>query len=153
VFFDYPGQAASLAPGDFVVFGELRGEDWEKLVGFMRRERFSAGATVLRAGDDDPTLYLLAHGQVEVVARAGIFGERQLAVIGEGSVFGEIGFFDRKPRTATVRALTEAVTLSLRREQFDAMAVWEPNIARLMLLDLGRVLSRRLRGMLEGAGR
>jgi CRP-like cAMP-binding protein len=153
VFFDYPGQASSVAPGDFVVFSELRGEDWEKLVGYMRRERFAAGTTVLRAGDDDPTLYVLARGQVEVVASAGLFGERQLAVINEGSVFGEIGFFDRRQRTATVRALTEAVTLSLRREQFDAMAVWEPNIARLMLLDLGRVLSRRLRGMLEGAGR
>jgi CRP-like cAMP-binding protein len=153
VFFDYPGQASSLAPRDFVVFSELRGDDWERLVGYMRRERFAAGATVLRAGDDDPTLYLLAEGRVEVVAPAALLRERQLAVIGEGSVFGEIGFFDRKPRTATVRALTEAVTFSLRREQFDAMAVWEPNIARLMLLDLGRVLSRRLRGMLEGAGR
>jgi CRP-like cAMP-binding protein len=153
VFFDYPGQASSMAPGNFVVFGELRGDDWEKLVAFMRRERFAAGATVLRAGDDDPTLHFLAQGEVEVVARAGILGERQLAVITQGSVFGEIGFFDRRPRTATVRALTEAVTFSLRREQFDAMAVWEPTIARVMLLDLGRVLSRRLRGMLEGAGR
>jgi CRP/FNR family transcriptional regulator, cyclic AMP receptor protein len=153
VFFDYPGQETSLAPGDFVVFGELRGDDWEKLFAYMRKERFGAGATVLSAGADDPTLYFLAQGQVEVVAPPGIFGERRLAVIDEGSVFGEIGFFDRRPRTATVRALSDAVTLSLRREQFDAMAVWEPGIARVMLMDLGRVLSRRLRGMLEGAGR
>ena len=153
MFFDYPGQAASRAADDFVVFSGLRSEDWEKLLGYMRRERFAAGATVLRAGDDDPTLHVLVQGEVEVVMRAGVFGERRLAVIGEGSVFGEIGFFDRKPRTATVRALTEAVTLALPRERFDAMSVWEPNIARLMLLDLARVLSRRLRGMLEGGGR
>lgn len=153
MFFDYPGQAASVAPDDFVVFGELQPEDWDKLLSYMRRERFGAGDTVLRAGDDDPTLYFLAEGEVEVVAKAGILGERQLALITAGSVFGEIGFFDRRARTATVRALTPAVTLSLRREEFDAMAVWAPNIARVMLLDLGRVLSRRLRGMLEGVAR
>lgn len=28
MFFDYPGQASSLAPGDFVVFGDLQGRDW-----------------------------------------------------------------------------------------------------------------------------
>ncbi|HLS85289.1 MAG TPA: cyclic nucleotide-binding domain-containing protein [Burkholderiales bacterium] len=152
MFFDYPGEPASSRADDFVVFGELRGEDWDKLLGYMRRERFAAGATVVRAGEDDPTLYMLAKGRVEVVD-ASRAGGRRLAEIQEGSVFGEIGFFDRQPRTATVRALTDAVTLSLRREQFDAMAVWEPNIARLILLDLGRVLSRRLRGMLQGTDR
>lgn len=135
------------------MFGTLRGEQWEKLVSYMRSERFAAGATVLRAGEHDPTLYFLARGQVEVVAKAGILGERRLAVIGEGSVFGEIGFFDRRPRTATVRALSETTTLALTREQFDALAVWEPAIARVILTDLGGVLARRLRGMLEGAGR
>lgn len=151
MFFDYPGHSA--AGQAFVVFEDLRIEDWEKLLAYMRRERFAAGATVLRAGEDDATLHVLAQGQVEVLGASTLFGERQLAVIQEGSVFGEIGFFDRRPRTATVRALTDAVTLSLRREQFDAMAVWEPNIARILLLDLGRVLSRRLRGMLEGPER
>lgn len=153
MFFDYPGQASGLAQDDFVVFGGLQAADWEKLASFMREERFRAGDAVLRAGDDAPALYVLARGEVEVVAGGGLLGERRLAVIGEGSVFGEIGFFDRRPRSATVRARTDAVTLSLRRDQFDAMAVFEPRIAHLMLMDLGRVLSQRLRGMLEGVAR
>ncbi|MGH8667621.1 MAG: hypothetical protein ACREUH_00195 [Burkholderiales bacterium] len=36
MFFDCPGQETSLAPGDFIVFGELRGDDWEKLVAYMQ---------------------------------------------------------------------------------------------------------------------
>lgn len=153
MFFDYPDQPSGQSRGDAVVFRDLRSADWDKLVGYMRSERFAAGDVVLKAGEDDATLYFLAEGQVEVLAPPGLFGQRRLAVISQGSVFGEIGFFDRRPRSATVRALTDVVALSLPRERFEAMAVWEPAIARVILIDLGRVLSRRLRVMLEGGPR
>jgi len=60
-------------------------------------------------------------------------------------VFGEQAFFDGLPRSASVRALSDGEVRSLTREAFAVLAAREPELARALLLDLGRILSLRLR--------
>lgn len=71
--------------------------------------------------------------------------DKVLATIPEGSVFGEISFFDGAPRSAAIRSRTQGSAIRVTRENFDTLAAWEPVIARKMLFDLGRVLAMRLR--------
>jgi CRP-like cAMP-binding protein len=66
-----------------------------------------------------------------------------MVVIEQGSVFGEQSFFDGCP--ATVRALSDGELRSLTPEAFEVLAAREPDLARMILLDLGRILSLRLR--------
>jgi len=63
----------------------------------------------------------------------------------KGTVFGEMAFFDREPRSATVQATTSGTALRLTREAFERLAAWRPVLARRMLLELGRVVALRLR--------
>ena len=99
---------------------------------------------MIRIGDKDDSFYILTSGDVDVIVGAGD-AETVLATISEGSVFGEIAFFDRQPRSATIRAKTQGAAVRVTRETFDNLAAWEPNIARQMLYDLGRILAMRLR--------
>jgi len=68
-----------------------------------------------------------------------------LASIPEGSVFGEISFFDGAPRSATIRSKTPGTAIRITTETFDTLAAWEPVIARKLLFDLGRILAMWLR--------
>jgi CRP-like cAMP-binding protein len=87
---------------------------------------------------------MIASGSVEVVVDSPK-GRKTLATIGEGSVFGEMAFFDNSPRSATIVASAPAEVLALQLDRFEQLAAWRPRIAFKLLMDLGRVLSQRLR--------
>ena len=79
----------------------------DQVVAGMLRERFPAGAVILREGDLSTDFFIVLAGRVEI--------ERQgspVAVILAGDVFGESGAVDPGPgcelaRNATVRAGTD----------------------------------------------
>jgi CRP-like cAMP-binding protein len=60
-------------------------------------------------------------------------------------LLGEIAFFDGGPRSATVRATTDGELLRLGIDDFERLSARHPELARALLLDLGRVLARRIR--------
>ena len=141
--FDYEGsdsQDSELVEITFLA--DLTAEDWTRVLGVVETRQFRAGEDLIRIGDEDDSFYILTNGNVDVVVGA---EETVLATISEGSVFGEIAFFDRAPRSATIRARSQGSAVRITRENFDNLAAWEPEIARQMLYDLGRILAARLR--------
>jgi CRP-like cAMP-binding protein len=117
---------------------------WKKIVAHAETVQLAPGQNIVKAGERDHAFYILSAGAVEVVI-PGPDGEHVLASIPEGSVFGEISFFDGEPRSATIRATTPGTALRITRDGFDSLSGWDPALARLMLIDLGRVLALRLR--------
>jgi len=142
--FGYDDPNAEVVVDEGSILSDLTDEDWSHFLERMERRRFSAGAQVLKAGDSDRTLYLVASGQVEAVVESAK-GRKRLAVIGAGSVFGEMAFFDGAPRSASVYALEDVEVLALTQQAFEQLAAWRPRIALKLAMDLGRVLSLRLR--------
>lgn len=151
-FFDYPdgdegrpGRAAAGGASDeLVCFAQLHRAEWDRLLAVMERRRFTAGDVVMRAGDVDRSLYLIATGTVEVRVGEGR-DARTVRVQGPGTILGEVAFFDGRPRSATVRALEDGEVLRLGDEAFHGLAGRHPDLGRKILLDLGRVLAVRLR--------
>lgn len=139
--FDYSNAADSLEPLQEITFlADLSSEDWARVLKIVKSRVFRAGDDLIRAGDKDDSFYILTSGEVEVT-----IGDKVLATIPEGSVFGEISFFDGALRSATIRAKTKGSAVRVTRDDLDTLAAWEPEIARKMLFDLGRVLAMRLR--------
>ena len=62
-----------------------------------------------------------------------------------GAVIGELSFFDGGVRSAGVRAVTDCELFRLSLESFEELAARDPVLARMVLFDLGRILSLRLR--------
>ena len=90
-------------------------------------ERVKKGALIFREGDAPEGVFLVVEGEVEgfTIVRG---RPRRLAKIGAGQVFGEVEVLARKPRDATVRALTNVQLLRLdlgtaaqRMEHFDIL--------------------------------
>jgi CRP-like cAMP-binding protein len=99
-----------------------------------------AGDAVVEQGRREQEVYLVLDGAFEVV-RDG----RVIATLGRGDVFGEIAFFrETGVRSATVRALTQAKVVALRRDFLEKLNRKDPDAAFTLLFNLGRVLSERL---------
>ncbi len=143
--FDYSAAATpDISLDEITLLADLSEEDWGRVLKLVETRQFRSGENLIKVGDKDDSFYILTSGEVEVVID-GVDGETVLATISEGSVFGEISFFDRAPRSATIRARVQGSAVRVTRENFETLAAWEPAIARQLLFDLGRILSMRLR--------
>ncbi len=80
------------------------------------RRRFAAGEIVFAEGAEGDSAFIIERGQVEVsVERNG--QTVRLAVLGPGEIFGEMSLIDDRPRTATVRTITEIDCVIVDRAQ------------------------------------
>ena len=127
-------------------FFEMLSEVELELLGELSRpRRFAVGDVVFREGDAGDALYVLASGEVEVVARGAGGDDRVLAMLSPPAAFGEMSLVDREVRSATVRARTDCVALQLTAEDFTAFRKRSRDGFTLFLVNVARVLSSRLR--------
>jgi len=123
-------------------------QEWEVVLRHTRHRRFGPGETVAEVGATEQSLYLVLEGEMEVLVPHGRRGHnRRVALIGAGSVLGELSFFDGAPRSALVRALTPVLLAELTPADFELLADASPSLARRLLFDLGRNLAQRLRAV------
>ncbi|HET9024195.1 MAG TPA: hypothetical protein VFN64_06450, partial [Burkholderiaceae bacterium] len=61
----------------------------------------------------------------------------------------ELCFVDGGPRSSTLRAVTDGELRRLSYESFEVLAAREPELARAILFDLGRIISQRLRTLTD----
>ena len=111
------------------------------LLSAARRLNLKVRDVLFHAGDPGEGCYLLRKGVVKasVIARDG--QERLLAVLGPGSLIGELSLIDGQPRSATISALKACSLLYLPAATFFRLADADPLIYREAL----QILARRLR--------
>jgi len=84
----------------------------ERLAAGLEAVTVPAGGDLFRRGDEGDRFYIVSDGELEVVL------DGQTKVQGPGAWVGEIALLRDVPRTATVRARTDARLWALDREQF-----------------------------------
>ena len=134
-------------PGQTPLFlSSLSEDDLRKLYTVGEMKQFAAGDTPLAEGDTDTSMYILLEGRAEV-SIPGKKGWIKVATLIPGSVFGELSFFDRMPRSARVSVLADATVLRFSEDSFQRLSQSDPAIALGFILELGKVLSLRVRHM------
>ena len=106
----------------------------------LNRRQFDVDEIVFRAGDAADAAYVIERGCVEIlVGEEGSW--QRIALLGEGTLVGEIALLDGKPRTATVRAVEPTSLVPIYRNQVESLlAQADPVLQYLM-----RVLLERFR--------
>jgi CRP/FNR family transcriptional regulator, cyclic AMP receptor protein len=143
MYFAYPGTAS--AGEELVFLADRSPEDWERLLAYAELLRYNAGDLIIRAGDNDRALFIIVAGKLEVLLPTERGEFRRYSLIEPKSVTGEVAFVDGRPRTATVRAVTDGDLLRLSFESYEVLAARYPELGRAILLDLGRILAAKLR--------
>jgi len=102
----------------------------------LERVSFAAGDVIVNRGDDGSSMYVIIEGQVDVG-----YDENHSVRLGEGESFGEMSIIDKRPRSATVTAVTEVTLAPINKGTFIVLVQDTPDFA----LEVMRSLSDRLR--------
>ena len=107
---------------------------------------FPKGACILREGDPGEGCYFLDSGDVRVEFRNNeTDSDSVIAYLDGGMFLGEISLLDSKPRSASAYAQTDVMAHWFSRDDFDKLCSEHPGIGFVILRDLGKDLSRKLR--------
>ncbi len=128
----------------YSLFGGLIDVQLEQLIERIQVEVAAAGAVIVREGEKGDRLYCLVEGEVEVRR-----GGRLITRLPAGETIGEMELIDMQPRSATVTAALPCVLYSLSRRDILALQRSDLPAFTLMVMNLARDLSRRLRLMDE----
>jgi CRP-like cAMP-binding protein len=127
------------------LFGALSDDFLGHLVSTLRAMRVMPGETIFREGDPAREMYVVLDGEIEVLKRSRRGRETRVAILGPNDCFGEMSIIDMQPRSATVRALGPARLLKITTEEMDALYRHDLKSYTLIVLNIARDLSRRLR--------
>lgn len=81
------------------------------------RRRFPAGTVMIERGQLGAGVYVVLDGSAEILAPGPSGETRQLALVGEGDLLGELALFSGQPASSTVRAVTDVEALALDGDQ------------------------------------
>lgn len=112
-----------------------------------QREIVSPICPIVMEGEPGNSMYLISSGIVRVCKNMGLPNETELAKLGDGDFFGEMCILETLPRSATVQTLTETNLISLTSIDFLHLYEEMPRDYSILLLNMARDLSRRLRNL------
>jgi small-conductance mechanosensitive channel len=94
------------------VFAPLSTDELRQLAMATVGHVFAPGETLIRAGDEGSSMFVVHNGRVQVqLTESG--KSRPVAMLSEGNFFGEMALFTGEPRTASVVALEETEVLEI----------------------------------------
>lgn len=111
----------------------------------LQRQTFKKGDFVFREGETGRSVYFLASGTVSVkILIPGEEKVKRIATFSPGVVFGELALLEGNPRSADIVADDETICYRLNVEDFQKIADEHHDIAVLLTLNIGRILSQRI---------
>ncbi len=119
------------------LFSSLSEHERARLAEGLRPVPFAQGEIVTRQGATAHWLYVLCHGSASVrIESEG--HESEVAVLGPGDFFGEMGLLTGEKRTATIVATSELECYRLGKDDFQELLGARPELAADVAHDLAQ---------------
>jgi CRP-like cAMP-binding protein len=103
--------------------------------------RFGAGDVIVRQGDPGDAVYALTDGVAEVWLEDAPQSPVLLRTMRSGQLFGETAVLYRGPRSATIKAKTEVMTLKVPATVFIELLRSTPDVALKVAVSLAQRLA------------
>ena len=127
------------------LFGGLTDEVLNEFGGALDVIELPPGETVFREGDSGREMFVVLEGEMEILRHSKKNHEARVAILGPGDWFGEMSILDIMPRSATVRVIAPSRMLRLTTQDLDALYRRDLKSYSLIVLNIAREISRRLR--------
>ncbi|SVC32297.1 uncharacterized protein METZ01_LOCUS285151 [marine metagenome] len=101
---------------------------------------FKKGQIVLKEGNTDRDAYIIEHGECEVLKNKEV-----IATLGKNEIFGELGWLQHIPRSATVRAVSDVTLRVIKAEEAPLFMEHNPKA----LIPVLKVVCSRMGDMLD----
>lgn len=123
------------------LFRGFSGLDVQEFLSQARRLDAARGQTIIQERENGQTLYVLVAGELEVLRSISGGLETRIAVLGPGDTFGEMALIDHRPRSASVKCLSDSCLLTFEEKQL----LHIPHISLKLYRNLASLLAERLR--------
>jgi CRP-like cAMP-binding protein len=127
------------------LFAGLKPQALDLILKVASEETHALGTKIFQHGDAGDKLYLILEGRVRISREVPGMGEEALAVLGPGTVFGEMALLDESPRSADARVHERCRLLAIPKDGFDDLLFLHKDLAYEVLWSIVRMLVGRLR--------
>lgn len=134
------------------LFGGIGEEDLMNILSVMEPVQYARGAIIVHEGDPGDRLFFILEGSVDVLKKQTNAEDAEsfkITTLERGETFGEMGLIDVQSRSATVQARTRVRALSLTNHNLHQLYHRDASLFGMIVLNLARQISRRLRVMNE----
>ena len=131
------------------IFRGVDREVIEAIAGACSLVEISSGNYFFHEGEPANSMYILERGHAAVY-RVWQNTQVRLRELKEGECFGEVALLDHNPRSATVQALSYCEAIRITIPQLAHIKAAYPAAYIDILLNIGRVVSQRLRDADDG---
>lgn len=122
------------------IFSEVPEEDLVEVASIVEEIEVAAGKEIIKKGDIGTSMYIIVKGRARVHD-----GPKEIAVLPERTVFGELAALDPEPRAASVSALEDCELFMLEEGPLYDLMAEHVEVVRGII----RVLCSRVRDMLR----
>jgi CRP-like cAMP-binding protein len=119
---------------------KLTPDQLERIARAGEVESYNANEQIVVDGSLGDALFLILSGQVAVHR-----GAQTFATLSAGDFFGEMSLVEPSPRSATVTSMSATFVFRLPHDALRTLITDDPNAASVLLLQVVRTLSERLR--------
>lgn len=123
-------------------------EEARIVVSYMNPRQFSEGTVFIQEGDKHNTDFLVLVLDGEVTVESIVVSRTTpvtTAVLGAGSLLGEMGIVDGEPRSATCTATSEMRAALLSRSALEQLITDQPAIGAKFMMSISLRIAERLR--------
>ena len=128
----------------YSLFGGLTAEQIGIIRPLMGTAMFDAGETIIHEGEPNDSIYFILEGRVEVTRKGVLIVE-----LPEGQTFGEMELLDIMPSVASVTAVVPVRLVTISNRCIRTVYNLDSKVFGIVMMNLARDLSRRLRRMDE----
>jgi len=130
----------------YSLFGGLLPDQIKGILPHMVDESYNAGDIIIVENTPNDSIRFIVEGRVAVIKN-----NKTICEVDEGNTFGEMEVLDVMPSVATIRAIVPTRTISISNRELREIYKSDLPSFSLIVMNLARDLSRRLRYMDEQA--
>ncbi len=141
----FPGQPTVNDLRAIGLFGALSDDVLRYFSAALTVQVIETGTTLFHEGEDGREMFVVLQGELEILKRSHRGTDARVALLGPGDWVGDMSIVDIQPRSATVRALAPTRLLRVTAADLDNVYRNDLKAYSIVILNLARELSRRLR--------
>ena len=135
--------------GEVALFAPLSPEERRQLAEDARTLLYGPGESILRAGAEGGSMFVILRGRVEVRVPQDDGRRVRVAEMAAGEVLGEMSLLTGEPRSADVRAIGEVELIEVRRSDVKALLAENEALADALAREMSRRLEQRADALAE----
>jgi CRP-like cAMP-binding protein len=126
------------------LFHGLRTRDLGRVMQALPKRSYQAGEVLFAEGQPGKAVYIIQSGKVRLT-RAVAKGERTIAELGAGHIFGEMALLENQPRAAGAQMVEDGDIYLLYTATLESLVRTYPSIGAALMKNLAVMLSSLVR--------